>query len=301
MNSRKTKRFILKGYEEKRRVISDMERRRKNYIKEPMLKTIVEDIFCFKEQKLEASSEDYENPAIRKMMRSIDEAAHTHYVRGRWVTEPHFPHGNFSLITTTLPASGDYIAYARARSKDEASYKREADNILAGVSFLNHMVNTVADIIKIPLPKRVNIRDFINLTSEDLEKTKFKKLVTRINANVLFLCLSQEVPSNSLLPLSPLINMNALFTNPTIDIGRLGSFEIPQSIIDQIDDDDEQDDFSDSDDSDSGEWNMVNASNLSDIPTVSPPRRRISFDDTASNVVTSAAASVLSIFGLGNN
>ncbi|RXG62425.1 Beclin 1-associated autophagy-related key regulator [Armadillidium vulgare] len=292
-----------------------------------MLKTIVEDIFCFKEQKLEASSEDYENPAIRKMMRSIDEAAHTHYVRGRWVTQPHFPHGNFSLITTTLPASGDYTAYARARSKDEASYKREADHILAGVSFLNHMVNTVADIIKIPLPKRVNIRDFINLTSEDLEKTKFQKLVTRINANVLFLCLSQEVPSNSLLPLSPLINMNALFTNPTIDIGRLGSFEIPQSIIDLIDDDDEQDDFSDSDDSDSGEWNMVNksevgrsqdetirvmlpdfseyvvvnASNLSDIPTVSPPRRRISFDDTASSVVTSAAASVLSIFGLGNN
>lgn len=85
----------------------------------------------------------------------------------------------------------------------------EIHTLSAGLTFACQLTGLLSSVLDVVLPKRrrLHFSDFSAPISSDL---RFAKLVSRLNINVLALCLSQEVPAERLHPCRTLHNLRLL-------------------------------------------------------------------------------------------
>ena len=84
---------------------------------------------------------------------------------------------------------------------------------LAHATQLSHVL---AFYFGVRLPKRVTRRDFVN----DLDVKRFAGRLSRLHANILFLCTSQGVQGTHLRHINPLARLLTLLDPKVCDLGR---------------------------------------------------------------------------------
>ncbi|XP_076042702.1 autophagy related protein 14 [Oratosquilla oratoria] len=259
------------------------------------------------------------DPAVHDTVSALAEASQTTYVRGRWVYTDLTHQTQYRIVHPLLPGSGDYSAYnlfTPGHTEDMEMEKEEqshAHGICAGLTYLNQLVNILAFYLDVTLPKKICYSEFcLNKLSE----AKFNLRVAQLNANVVYLCLSQNVPPHFIRPVQTVANVLALLDTQISDLGRQGAVDIAESIVESLDEMMVQDaEDSDSDeDTLSAEWETVpNIPHLEQ--SLVPTRQSLSsFNSTATysqayvggaqgvggvgagGIMSSAAASVISLF-----
>lgn len=175
-----------------------------------------------------------------------------------------------------LPSSGNYVeSYCKwlSSNKDgnsEASQvaQNAAYRIVAGLSYLQQLVQVLSFFLDIRLPHKISCNDFNRMV---LSEQQFAKKVTKLSFNVVYLAYMVHVPSRLIQPARTVENILQLLENE--NLGRTGAvqdndFKSIDSIIlsftDLVDDDDDNDvsDF-DSEDEVHKEWENVS-------PSISP-------------------------------
>lgn len=175
-----------------------------------------------------------------------------------------------------LPSSGNYVeSYCKwlttnKEGNSEASQvaQNAAYRIVAGLSYLQQLVQVLSFFLDIRLPHKISCNDFNRMV---LSEQQFSKKVTKLNFNVVYLAYMENVPSRLIQPARTVENILQLLENE--NLGRTGAvqdndFKSIDSIIlsftDLLDDDDDNDisDF-DSEDEVHKEWENVS-------PNISP-------------------------------
>ncbi|XP_042220107.1 beclin 1-associated autophagy-related key regulator-like [Homarus americanus] len=263
---------------------------------------------------------------------AIAEASQTTYVRGRWVYTDTSHETQYRIVHPLLPGSGDYSAYnlllmnTGSECEDSDNEERSGGfSVCAGLTYLTQLVNTLAFYLDVTLPKKLCYSEFCRI---ELSEQQFARRVARLNTNVLYLCLSQNVPAKLLRPTHTTPNLLALLDTQVADLGRQGSFEIAESLVESMEEGMEEDnaDGSDSEEEEdtdtlSAEWETVPNFPLLEPPPSVPTHQAFStFNSTtiysqatmgqiaqggmglgamgvgAGGIVSSAAASVISLF-----
>nr|UXP86415.1 beclin-1 [Procambarus clarkii] len=268
------------------------------------------------------------DPCSIDTVSAIAEASQTTYVRGRWIHLGTSHETQYQIVHPLLPGSGDYSAYNllcmnMGSEVEDIDVEEQAGgfHVSAGLTYLTQFVNTLAFYLDVTLPKKLCYSEFCR---NELSEQQFARRVTRLNTNVLYLCLSQNVPATLLRPTHTVSNLLALLNTQVADLGRQGSFEIDESLIESMEEgmEEERAEGSDSeDDTDtlSAEWETVPNIPLLEPPSI-PHQAFSTFNSTAiysqtgmgqigqggmgmgalgmgaGGIVSSAAASVMSLF-----
>ncbi|XP_064105592.1 beclin 1-associated autophagy-related key regulator-like isoform X1 [Macrobrachium nipponense] len=197
---------------------------------------------------------------------AIAEASQTTYVRGRWVYTDTSHETQYRIVHPLLPGSGDYSAFNlllvnNGGEEDGTDAERSGGyNVCAGLTYLSQLVETLAFYLDVPLPKRLNYSEFSRL---ELNEQQFARRVARLNTNVIYLCFSQNVPVQHLRPTHTTPNLLALLDAQVADLGRQGSFEVNESLVESMEEgmEEENADGSESEEEDtdtlSAEWETV--------------------------------------------
>lgn len=135
----------------------------------------------------------------------------------------------YRIVGFTLPANGDYSGnhkWILDKNKDYAlhqtfSEKNHTCTIIEAISLTSQLVMQLSYFLDVYLPRCSNFRE---LMVDNLNETKFSKYVIYLNANVLYLCFSQNVDPKLLHPDHTLKNLLQLLNTSVIDLGR---FEPP--------------------------------------------------------------------------
>lgn len=184
---------------------------------------------------------------------ALAEALQTTYVRGRWIYTDASHETQYRVVEPLLPGSGDYSAYNMAvltsgggvggssgggsgggGEDGGAAAKEERGggyNICAGLTYLAQLVSVLAFYLDMTLPKKLCYSDFCK---SELSEQQFARRVAHLNANALYLCLSQGVPPSLLRPSHTVANVLALLDSTVADLGRQGSFEIPSVLVESL-------------------------------------------------------------------
>lgn len=175
-----------------------------------------------------------------------------------------------------LPSSGNYVeSYCKwltsnkdANSEASQVAQNAAYKIVAGLSYLQQLVQVLSFFLDIRLPHKISSSDFNRMV---LSEQQFAKKVTKLNFNVVYLAYMENVPSRLIQPARTVENILQLLENE--NLGRTGAvqdndFKSIDSIIlsftDLVDDDEDNDvsDF-DSEDETHKDWENVS-------PSISP-------------------------------
>ncbi|XP_054259071.1 beclin 1-associated autophagy-related key regulator [Macrosteles quadrilineatus] len=235
---------------------------------------------------------------------ALNEAATTTYMCGRWVTTDVSGQLHHSIVAPTLPASGDYSSYNDwvSASKDgvpmtniESIEQNQAYNISAALTYTTQLVNVIAFYLGIKLPNKLC---YSELCSTALSENKFARRVARLNLNVLHLCLSQNVPAESIHPSQTL--QNILYLLESEDLGRIGPVQVEPLVSRALEDqlrvnlDTSSDDSGSEEDSDHLplEWEAV--PHVSSVDMSHTPVHTHS-TNVAGGLMASATASLASI------
>ncbi|XP_066986674.1 beclin 1-associated autophagy-related key regulator isoform X3 [Macrobrachium rosenbergii] len=206
---------------------------------------------------------------------AIAEASQTTYVRGRWVYTDTSHETQYRIVHPLLPGSGDYSAFNlllvnNGGEEDGTDAERSGGyNVCAGLTYLSQLVETLAFYLDVPLPKRLNYSEFSRL---ELNEQQFARRVARLNTNVIYLCFSQNVPVQHLRPTHTTPNLLALLDAQVADLGRQGSFEVNESLVESMEEgmEEENADGSESEEEDtdtlSAEWETHHTSKYMQKP-----------------------------------
>jgi len=236
---------------------------------------------------------------------ALSEAATMAYMCGRWVTTDLSGQLHHCIVAPTLPASGDYSCYNDwvSASKDgvpmtniESVDQNQAYNISAALTYTTQLVSVIAFYLGIKLPNKLCYSD---MCSNTLSESKFARRVSRLNLNVLHLCLSQNVPPELLHPSQTLQNILHLLEAP--DLGRIGPVDVEPVVARALEDqlrvnlDTSSDDSGSEEDSDHLplEWEAVPHVSYSEM---SPGPSHTHTTSVAGGLVTSAAQSLASFW-----
>ncbi|XP_069186731.1 beclin 1-associated autophagy-related key regulator isoform X4 [Procambarus clarkii] len=240
------------------------------------------------------------DPCSIDTVSAIAEASQTTYVRGRWIHLGTSHETQYQIVHPLLPGSGDYSAYNllcmnMGSEVEDIDVEEQAGgfHVSAGLTYLTQFVNTLAFYLDVTLPKKLCYSEFCR---NELSEQQFARRVTRLNTNVLYLCLSQNVPATLLRPTHTVSNLLALLNTQVADLGRQGSFEIDESLIESMEEgmEEERAEGSDSeDDTDtlSAEWETTG---MGQIGQGGMGMGALGMG--AGGIVSSAAASVMSLF-----
>ncbi|XP_045173264.2 beclin 1-associated autophagy-related key regulator-like [Mercenaria mercenaria] len=192
---------------------------------------------------------------------ALHDASHMAYVRGRWI----YSSSQYRIVEPALPSHGEYSQYNLmvARTREDGSTEACApgnpgNSIIAGLCYTSQLVSVVAHILNVSLPKRQCYSDFC---LQDLPEKQFNAAVARLNKNVLYLCFSQGVDTENIEPKHTLHNVLLLLRHQ--QLGRVGSFDVIQDMMDSVEDSNGQSEESDDDlpvshdEPDSTEWERV--------------------------------------------
>ncbi|KAK3885356.1 hypothetical protein Pcinc_010435 [Petrolisthes cinctipes] len=310
------------------------------------IKQLTTNIFPISQVKPTPSSSEGE-PGQRDTASAIAEASQTTYVRGRWVYTDTSHETRYKVVEPILSGPGDYAAHyllsipsvavpssegegedsgsggeggATATESGAGGVERlgGAVSVCAGLTYLTQLVNTLAFYLDVTLPKKLCYSEFCR---GELTEAQFARRVCRLNTNVLYLCLSQKVPPSVLRPTHTTPNVLALLDTQQADLGRQGSFEIAESLVESMEEgmeeEDQGGDGSDTEEEEdtdtlSAEWETVPNFTLPETTSGPPTHQAYStFSSTAvysqavgqtgaagtaGGIVSSAAASVISLF-----
>lgn len=192
-----------------------------------LVRGIIDDIFPISSSTSNSESVDSMANSTHKMMNLLRDATRTAYIQGRWVYADSGWDQMYQVLTAALPGNGDYSNCWTAGSISETVKSpgelqaSPALNIVAGLSFLNQMVQAFASILDIRLPFHVPLKEFYRL---DLTEELFNRAVSRLNKNVATICFYQNVDRKKLHGLHTVVNILNLVKTP-----ELGC-DSPQSI-----------------------------------------------------------------------
>lgn len=137
-----------------------------------------------------------------------------------------------SIVEPWLPGDGDYSAYSMwvADNKDQlqAPFDRRPDKspafrIGAALGFITQFVNNLAIYLDVILPAKVEVDIFNRYLLQDAQ---FSYNVAKLNANVIYLCISQGVDISLIQSQRTLKNLLLLFNLNLCDLGRKPIIEL---------------------------------------------------------------------------
>uniref|UniRef100_T1KH70 Uncharacterized protein n=2 Tax=Tetranychus urticae TaxID=32264 RepID=T1KH70_TETUR len=231
-----------------------------------------------------SSSTDSETDIINDRSRSSG-----YYTR----TSPH----HYCIVESWIPGGTgvldyyEFMALRKQREKlnkeyedlhlndDESTRDNPAFRITAALSNISQLISVASDILDIRLPKKQKYFDFY--TAYDCYKPKEPELfpsenellhrAAKLNANIIYLCLSQNVHFDFLNPSSTGKNLNAFFDANNSNLGRTGPISIPQDVSQVIEDcllpnNNLYTDFEDFEFIEEGDWEAVPRSSVINIP-----------------------------------
>ncbi|XP_023233132.1 beclin 1-associated autophagy-related key regulator-like [Centruroides sculpturatus] len=179
------------------------------------------------------------NESNEKAISELAEAKQTNYVKGHWVSAQSSNVSNesqFSIVVEPfLRGDGDYSAYPNwiREHKDsptigEIEQRNPAYNIIAALTYTTQLVSILSYYLDIRLPKNLSYSEFCG---HELSEQQFFHKVAKLNANVVHLCLSQNVKPDLIHPKETILNL-LLLLNPKIsDLGRCGPISIDEKLF----------------------------------------------------------------------
>ncbi|KAL5238127.1 hypothetical protein ACI65C_005537 [Semiaphis heraclei] len=243
---------------------------------------------------------------------ALAEASKLTYVCGQWIDTceewSRQTELGYRIVAPTLPANGDYSAYnewVSDKNRDYAFHQtfiepNPACTISAALTYTSQLVKQISFFIDVFLPRRPNFR-YCNreFCGNELNETKFAKYVTHLNANILYLCFSQNVDPKLLHPDHTLKNLLLLLDTSVSDLGRVDPPDIDSKLCSAFEDKITFQLFSCTGDSDSEEDNYYE---WEAVPNVECPadHNQLSSQSASSVVraglVASTAASLASMW-----
>ncbi|XP_001945788.2 beclin 1-associated autophagy-related key regulator isoform X2 [Acyrthosiphon pisum] len=176
---------------------------------------------------------------------ALAEASKLTYVCGQWVDTceewSRQTELGYRIVAPTLPANGDYSAYnewVSDKNRDYAFHQtfiepNPACTISAALTYTSQLVKQISFFIDVFLPRRPNFSEFCG---NELNETKFAKYVTHLNANILYLCFSQNVDPKLLHPDHTLKNLLQLLDTSVSDLGRVDPPDIDSKLCNAFED-----------------------------------------------------------------
>lgn len=122
------------------------------------------------------------------------------------------------------------------KNNDFTCYKNVAElnpiyTISAALTYTTQLVKQLSFFLNVFLPRRPNFSEFCG---NELNETKFSKYVAYLNANILYLCISQNVNTKLLHPSHTLKNLLTLLDTSISDLGRLDPPNIDRILCDEF-------------------------------------------------------------------
>ncbi|CAG9813648.1 unnamed protein product [Phaedon cochleariae] len=255
----------------------------------------------------ESSSDD--------MVSALAEASQTTFISDRWEYSDYMGEMKYCIVGPTLPGSGNYSAYNIwvAQNQDgvpgsnmtSSVELNPAFSISAALTYTAQLVNILSFYFNIRLPYKMQYSDFCN---SYMSEQQFARRTARLNANILYLCLLQNVELCDLQSTETIHNILQLLENGNCDLGREGPMEFDLHKVNAL----EQpltDNLKISEDSDSEEgdsfpveWEAVPHVQCPEIaagPAISQAPQMITTQQASSmagGLVNSAAASIASLW-----
>lgn len=247
------------------------------------------------------------------MVKELAEASQTTYLRDKWVYTDYSNEMQYSIVAPCLPGSGNYSNYNLwAQNRDGIPVSEETDmvdinpafSISAALTYTAQLVNVLSFFLNIRLPYKMVYSEF---SSNTINEHQFARRVARLNANILYLCISQNIDINSLCPNGTIHNILQIKENETADLGRQGPIEVNDlqvtALEKSISSDLKSSDDSDSDEGDlfTVEWEAVPHVQCPEVPA-GPATVQSSVinaqqaSSMAGGLMNSAVASVASIW-----
>lgn len=198
----------------------------------------------------------------------------------------HSPHEYVIADGPTLPSTGDYFEQyskwftcnkeeASSPSSSEAGRIAQTAGIVAGLTYLQQLMQGLSFFLDVKLPHKISQNDFCKIA---LNEPQFRKKVARLNLNVVYLTYMQNVSTRSIQPERTIENVLLLIDPKNENLGQTTAIQdtsdtksidsIILSFTDLVDDNESGDmsDF-DSEDEVHKEWENVspNCSPSSDV------------------------------------
>ncbi|XP_046849701.1 beclin 1-associated autophagy-related key regulator-like isoform X2 [Xenia sp. Carnegie-2017] len=144
--------------------------------------------------------------------KALSEATRTSYVEGKWLT---YDETQYKILETFLPVNGNYSSYSQWLRTCEL--KSSGFCYTAGLSYACQLLDLSAFFLDVTLPRNVTFGDFC---LRDLSASELKSAVVRLNTNVMYLCMSQNVNPQMLHPAHTLQNLRVCLNPDNMDLGR---------------------------------------------------------------------------------
>lgn len=235
----------------------------------------------------------------------LNEAATMAYLRGRWVLTDTLGELQHCIVAPTLPGSGDYSAFndwvtvakdGVPQSNSDVVKRNPAHNISAALTYTTQLVNILAFYLDVRLPTKLCYSD---MRISELNPSKFKSRVSRLNLNVLHLCLSQNVHPDLLHPSQTLQNILQLLE--CSDLGRLGPIDVEPLVAQGLEDQlrSSSDDSEEDGDHLPVEWERVPHMSCPDMINMGPVSGSVTSQPQTTSMaggLASAAASIASLW-----
>ncbi|XKL64066.1 hypothetical protein PGB90_004152 [Kerria lacca] len=310
-------RFELENKNERKSSVKNLIPRLKKLIKK-RIEELVKFIFPINEIQSTKSS-SLTSDSQEDIKTKLAEATRTAYIRGRWIFTDSWGETQHSIVAPTLPDSGDYSPYIHwvSANKDNSiamTSSSDVDhnpayNISAALTYTTQLVDIIAHFLDIRLPNKLLYCEFC---VKHLNERKFIKCVTHLNANILMLCLTQNVDPGLLQSSQTIRNLLLLLDTTHSDLGRLDPIDVDTSSVSYLEEQLTHQIHNIGNDDDDNEYDSDHlATDWEAVPLVPCPeampgsnlnrRNTINTNITQPNsiaggLVTSAAASIASIW-----
>ncbi|KAF7265175.1 autophagy related protein 14 [Rhynchophorus ferrugineus] len=166
------------------------------------------------------------------ILKELAEASQTAFIRDKWVYTDYSNEIQYNIVAPCLPSSGNYSNYnIWGQSHDGIPVSEESDavdinpafSISAALTYTAQLVNVLSFFLNVRLPYKMIYSEFSNNT---INEQQFARRVARLNVNILYLCITQNVDLKSLRVNAPIHNILQLKENESADLGRQDMLEL---------------------------------------------------------------------------
>ncbi|GAB6021093.1 hypothetical protein CHUAL_003726 [Chamberlinius hualienensis] len=187
---------------------------------------LVQYIFPISRIRLDEPQEDSLN---QETISALAEATQTAFVSGRWVYTENSRKLSYRIVEPLIPANGDYSAYCeyveanRDLVPSTGVTQKQAHGIITALTYITQLVTVLSFYLDVWLPHRICHSDFC---IQELSPKEFEGLVGKLNANVVHLCLSQNVNPEFLRAKRTAANLALLLDPTSCDLGRFEPMDV---------------------------------------------------------------------------
>lgn len=171
-------------------------------------------------------------------LKELAEACQTHYIRGRWVYSNHSVDATYSIVYPCLPADGNYsqlvdwVQQRQEQNPPRDDSQKAAFEVSAGLMHITHMVSLLSFYLDLKLPYGMCFSEF---SADTLTEEGLANKIARLNANVVYMCASQNVDPVHIRPRQTVRNLlNILNMSETLP--RNEAFEMSSELTHSVED-----------------------------------------------------------------